>query len=136
MAHVGMRRDGASWIAGTLRQHTDKQAASGVSARLISRDRVTRRKKTDPKLNKSKDNYKDIPHGVATLYSELPEDTKSTSLGQASSQAELTEGQKFRVRYSGAARLRYKRKLQRLARQKAIHTPTHANNESANALEV
>jgi hypothetical protein len=68
--------------------------------------------------------YEAVVQGVATLCSERPKETKKEDLGEEPAEAQRQEPKTTRIRYSGAARGRHKKQLQRKAGERAVQAGT------------
>jgi hypothetical protein len=73
-----------------------------------------------------------VLQGVATLCSKRPKESKTDDLGEKPATAQPQESRTTRARYSGAARSRYKKQLQREAEERAVQAGTQLPDEAAN----
>ena len=75
--------------------------------------------------------YDAVIQGVATLCSERPKKSKEEDLGKEPVEAQPQEPKTIRVRYSGAARHRHKKTLQREAGERAVQAGTQQTDAAA-----
>ena len=72
--------------------------------------------------------YEAVLHGVATLCSKRPKESKEEDLGEEPAE---TQPKTPRIRYSGAARRRHKKQLQREAGERALQAGTQQTDAAA-----
>ena len=75
--------------------------------------------------------YEAVLQGVATLCSERPKESKKEDLGKEPAEAQPQEPKTIRIRYSGAARRRHKKQLQREAGERAVQAGTQQTDAAA-----
>jgi hypothetical protein len=122
--------NGASWIPSALQEYIAKPC---VIAALPGRKCITAvlvGPQMGTKENRHK--YEAVLQGVATLCSERPKESKTKDLGEQPAEAQPQEPKTTRIRYSGAARRRHRKQLQREAGERAVQ----AGNQQTNAAAV
>jgi hypothetical protein len=75
--------------------------------------------------------YEAVLHGVATLCSERPKESKKEDLGEEPDEAQPQEPKTTRIRYSGAAKRRHKKQQQREAGERAVQSGTQQTDAAA-----
>ena len=75
--------------------------------------------------------YEAVLQGVATLCSERPKESKKEDLGKEPAEAQPQEPKTIRIRYSGAARRRHKKQLQKEAGERAVQAGTQQTDAAA-----
>jgi hypothetical protein len=75
--------------------------------------------------------YEAVLQGVPTLCSERPKESKKEDLGEEPAEAQPQETKTTRIRYSGVARRRHKKQLQREAGERAVQAGTQQTDAAA-----
>jgi hypothetical protein len=78
--------------------------------------------------------YEKVPQVVAILCSERPKESKTRDLEKEPAKAQLQGSIKNRVRYSGAARRKHKKQLQKEAGEGPIQANTQETDAAAHSL--
>ena len=82
-------------------------------------------------IKENRHKYEAAVQGVATLCSERPKESKKEDLGKEPAEAQPQEPKTIRIRYSGAARRRHKKQLQREAGERAVQAGTQQTDAAA-----